>query len=225
MEIGVILYWLLGAAVLSPLASFVVILLLGSNGRMAGRIATLAIFVSCLLSLASLAIWVWNHPPIDSHSAHASHETHGDEAESQGGSHAADSESDHGETAAEVADPREEIADGDSGEQPPWIERDQGDDDRDDTRGRSDEMQPSAGTVPVLGQIERIELGEVLETALGRSRTRKILSGFLHDDPPVPEPGARPARLPNHGTIRRDGHDPAGAGQGKTRSAGRGHGR
>ena len=55
---GVLLSWLLGIAVLLPLASFVLILvfgpLMGKGGRQAGVCATGAILSSCVLSFVAL---------------------------------------------------------------------------------------------------------------------------------------------------------------------------
>ena len=69
MDVGLLLAWLLGIAVLSPLLSFALILLcgpwMGRYGRLAGRCATGAIVLSCGLSLVSLGIWVYHHPPHD----------------------------------------------------------------------------------------------------------------------------------------------------------------
>ncbi len=66
---------LLGFAVLLPLLSFVVIFLvgprLGEHGKTAGTVAVLAIFGSLCLSLISLGIWLWHHPPQAHHAEHA----------------------------------------------------------------------------------------------------------------------------------------------------------
>ena len=62
---------LLGLAVLSPLLSFVLILLfgpyMGNKGKQAGYCATLFILLSCVLSMVALAIWVGANPPQDAH--------------------------------------------------------------------------------------------------------------------------------------------------------------
>ena len=77
----VILWNLLRAAWLLPLASFVVIVLLGrklgKEGSFAGVIATGAIVLSCVCSLAALGFWVTEHPLPSTHhetGEHASRE-------------------------------------------------------------------------------------------------------------------------------------------------------
>ena len=81
MDISVPLSWLLGSAVLLPLASFVLILLggpyMGKGGKQAGVCATGAILISCILSLISLFIWVNEHP-IKTHDDHhaVAHDEH-----------------------------------------------------------------------------------------------------------------------------------------------------
>ncbi|MFC1757239.1 NADH-quinone oxidoreductase subunit L [Planctomycetota bacterium] len=75
---------LLGLAVLSPLLSFVLILLfgpyMGNKGKQAGYCATLFILLSCVLSMVALATWIGANPPQDAHHHHSSHEgdVHGD---------------------------------------------------------------------------------------------------------------------------------------------------
>src|SRR6478752_5394086 len=61
-----------GAAVLLPLASFFVILLLAQQlGRFAAWVATSAILVAGALSFWALAIWLTNHfPPPVHHGGH-----------------------------------------------------------------------------------------------------------------------------------------------------------
>jgi NADH:ubiquinone oxidoreductase subunit 5 (subunit L)/multisubunit Na+/H+ antiporter MnhA subunit len=75
---GVLLSWLLGTAVLLPLASFVLILLfgplMGKAGRQAGYCATGAILSSCILSFIALGVWLSNHAPAEP--AHAAHDAH-----------------------------------------------------------------------------------------------------------------------------------------------------
>ena len=84
MDVGLLLAWLLGIAVLSPLVSFALILLcgprMGKDGWLAGRCATGAIVLSCGLSLASLAIWVYHHPPHETQTHAAAQAGHGDSA-------------------------------------------------------------------------------------------------------------------------------------------------
>ncbi len=82
MDTGTLLSWLLGIAVLVPLASFLLILLfgpvMGKGGRQAGICATGAILTSFVLSLIALSIWLANHAPIaESHGSHheAAHAT------------------------------------------------------------------------------------------------------------------------------------------------------
>src|SRR5471030_548449 len=85
---------LLGAAVLLPLASFVLILFfgprMGKSGEFAAYVAAGAIVCSGLLSFTSLAFWLGNHWPGDSshHAAHAEADPHGDKHSHD--SHAAD---------------------------------------------------------------------------------------------------------------------------------------
>ncbi len=108
------LHILLGAAVLLPLISFTVIVLvgpkLGKAGELAGYVATGMIVTSFLLSLASFAIWVSSHPPraISHHVAHAEEHTdedagsaHSDEAEQ---SHDKDIEHEAGQGSAAAAE-------------------------------------------------------------------------------------------------------------------------
>ena len=99
MDISVPLSWLLGTAVLLPLASFVLILLfgpyMGKGGKQAGLCATGAILIACVLSLISLFIWVNEHP-IQSHDGHhaAAHDEHAGE---HGGEHGEEHGDEHGE--------------------------------------------------------------------------------------------------------------------------------
>ena len=85
MGTGELLSLLLGAAVLFPLASFVMILLagpyMGARGKLAGRLATLCILCSCVLSMISLVTWLRAHPPVamGHHAEHHGDEHHGDE--------------------------------------------------------------------------------------------------------------------------------------------------
>jgi NADH-quinone oxidoreductase subunit L len=115
MDTGILLSWLLGIAVLVPLASFVLILLvgpqMGKGGRQAGLCATAAILTSCVLSLLSLGIWLGHHPPVahgDDHHAEAAHDEaagaeHG--ASTHVAAEHADAEhADAGHTVAEHAD-------------------------------------------------------------------------------------------------------------------------
>ncbi len=96
MDTGLLLTSLLGAAVLMPLASFVVILcfgpMMGKGGKQAGVCATLAILTSCILSYAALGVWLYHHAPVAS--THGSHAAHGE------GEHG---EGEHGETHDEPA--------------------------------------------------------------------------------------------------------------------------
>ena len=88
---------LLGSAVLLPLMSFVMIFVagprLGEHGKNAGLLAVLAIFGALVLSLTSLGIWLWHHPPAlaAEHAEHATspaeHATDADES-----AHAANSD-------------------------------------------------------------------------------------------------------------------------------------
>ena len=68
---------LLGAAVLAPLLSFCLILLvgpyLGKHGLGAGYLATFAILCSLLLSSVALGVWVSQHWPEVAHHGHAEH--------------------------------------------------------------------------------------------------------------------------------------------------------
>ena len=84
MDTGLLLTCLLGAAVLVPLASFVVIFcfgpLMGKGGRQAGLCATLAILTSCALSYIALGVWLTHHAPTA-----VAHGGHHDEAGHGGG--------------------------------------------------------------------------------------------------------------------------------------------
>src|SRR5256885_2669624 len=60
----------------------------------------------------------------------------------------------------EMPDPREEIAGDESADHVPGAARDQRRQQADDADRRSDEMQPPARPVAVLGEAERIELAE-----------------------------------------------------------------
>ena len=103
------LHVLLGFAVLSPLASFVVIWLfgpyMGKAGKGAGHVATMAILVSALLSFTSLALWLGYHTPDEHHVEHgdphavAAHEPESD-AEHHDDAAAADSHA-HDDTHAD----------------------------------------------------------------------------------------------------------------------------
>ncbi|MCA9170768.1 MAG: hypothetical protein KDB23_23985, partial [Planctomycetales bacterium] len=81
MDTGILLSWLLGIAVLVPLASFVIILLvgphMGKRGKQAGYCATAAILTSCVLSYISLGVWLTSHAPADQHHAAAHDDQHG----------------------------------------------------------------------------------------------------------------------------------------------------
>jgi NADH-quinone oxidoreductase subunit L len=62
---------LLGTAWLVPLVSFALIVLFGPRmgraGRCAGYLAMAAIFISCLLSLTALGVWISHHPLATAH--------------------------------------------------------------------------------------------------------------------------------------------------------------
>ena len=115
---------LLGAAVLLPLASFVVIVLagprLGKNGRGAGSMATGAILGAAVLSCLALCLWLGGHWPESSHghdrpahpvaavdgsSAEHADDEGGHEEEGHHGSHAPahEEDEDHGGDEAEDA--------------------------------------------------------------------------------------------------------------------------
>ena len=72
--------WMLGLAVLLPLASFWLIFVIGRNlgkeGEAAGYLAFLAIFCAFLLSMGSAVVWFSHHPPVASHHGHDAHEEH-----------------------------------------------------------------------------------------------------------------------------------------------------
>ncbi|MBN1393504.1 MAG: NADH-quinone oxidoreductase subunit L [Pirellulales bacterium] len=74
MDINSIIPTLLALAWLLPLASFAAILLVGPRmgraGKYAGYVATGAIVVSCFLSFAALAVWLFNHYPHEAHGGH-----------------------------------------------------------------------------------------------------------------------------------------------------------
>lgn len=105
MDASTLLPTLLGAAVLLPLLSFIVIVLagpnLGEHGRAAGTIATAAILGSAILSFLSLFIWLGSNWP--SHGGHHDHghaAAHGDEhghnvEHADGGEHEGHGESGH----------------------------------------------------------------------------------------------------------------------------------
>jgi len=80
---------LLGTAVLAPLTSFWIILLLGRrlgrNGEAAAYVAVSAIIFAGVCSFLSLGIWLANHFPVDAHHGHGEH----------GDGHAADHATDH----------------------------------------------------------------------------------------------------------------------------------
>jgi NADH-quinone oxidoreductase subunit L len=115
MDTGVLLSWLLGIAVLLPLASFVLILLfgptMGKGGRQAGVCATGAILISCLLSFVALGIWLWHHPPaVAEHGGHAADQVQADAAQptSDSAAHAAaDGASAHAGTQGGSEEPSE----------------------------------------------------------------------------------------------------------------------
>ena len=71
--------FLLGIAWLTPLASFVVIVLfgkqMGAHGKGAGIVSVMAIVVSCVLSLiAMFGVWLPNHPVVEAHHGDEQHE-------------------------------------------------------------------------------------------------------------------------------------------------------
>jgi NADH-quinone oxidoreductase subunit L len=80
---------LLGTAVLAPLTSFWIILLLGRrlgrNGEAAAYVAVSAIIFAGVCSFLSLGIWLANHFPVDPHHGHGDH----------GDNHAAEHASEH----------------------------------------------------------------------------------------------------------------------------------
>ena len=80
---------LLGTAVLAPLTSFWIILLLGRrlgrNGEAAAYVAVSAIIFAGVCSFLSLGIWLANHFPVDAHHGHGDH----------GDGHAAEHAADH----------------------------------------------------------------------------------------------------------------------------------
>ena len=86
---------LLGLAVLSPLLSFVLILLfgpyMGNKGKQAGYCATLFILISCVLSMTALSLWIKANYPQDAHHHHA--EDHAVEGHDDG--HSSPSADDH----------------------------------------------------------------------------------------------------------------------------------
>jgi len=72
-----------GAAVLLPLASFFIILLVAQQlGRFAAWVATTAILVAGAFSFWALAIWLTNHfPEPVHHGGHEKHEVGGQKSE------------------------------------------------------------------------------------------------------------------------------------------------
>jgi NADH-quinone oxidoreductase subunit L len=118
MDTGILLSWLLGLAVLTPLASFLLIFLagplMGKHGKQAGLCATFAILISCALSFAALATWLGTHPPtLAAHGAHhddAHHDdAHHDDAHHD--DHGSGDDHSHGADASRVATATRTVAD------------------------------------------------------------------------------------------------------------------